>query len=330
MRLVGTGACSCGLSLVLPHISVCAAPPPHFIFATAAFLLPRVLYLTPFCFPLHPPRSHRIIASTFSIQNLPRATWQIDPFGHSASQASVLSSPIGGFSSLFFGRIDYQDRALRENTSSLEMIWRASPSLGASAQVFTDAMPGYGPPDGRLCWDDVACANNQPIQDDPLLEQYNVDFFVNLSVTIAQTQAAQYRADADGTLHLMWPMGSDFQHVNSFSWFKNLDKLLHHVNAAQTAVNLLYSTPAQYADAKFAQSATAWPLKTDDFMPYADVSRIGEGMQAFAAAACPRAMRRLPCACPFDVCPCVPLSMHAPCCPRAACCPPAPLPLVSP
>ena len=107
------------------------------------------------------------------------SAWQIDPFGHSATQASELSSPIGGFSSLFFGRIDYQDRALRENTSSLEMIWRASPSLGATAQVFTDAMPGYGPPNGQLCWDEVACANNQPIQDDPLLEQYNVDFFVN-------------------------------------------------------------------------------------------------------------------------------------------------------
>ena len=231
-------------------------------------------HLSFFSCPLSP---RAVIASTFSIQNLPRATWQIDPFGHSATQASVLSSPIGGFSSLFFGRIDYQDRALRETTSSLEMIWRASPSLGATAQVFTDAMPGYGPPNGQLCWDEVACANNQPIQDDPLLEQYNVDFFVNLSVTTAQQQATQYRADADGTLHLMWPMGSDFQHVNSFGWFKNMDKLIHHVNSAQTAVNMLYSTPALYADAKLAQMGTTWPLKTDDFMPYADVSDGGRG-----------------------------------------------------
>ena len=33
--------------------------------------------------------------------------WQIDPFGHSASQAALLSAEVG-FDSLFFGRIDYQ------------------------------------------------------------------------------------------------------------------------------------------------------------------------------------------------------------------------------
>ncbi len=38
--------------------------------------------------------------------------WQIDPFGHSATQASLLSAD-AGFNSLFFGRIDYQDRANR-------------------------------------------------------------------------------------------------------------------------------------------------------------------------------------------------------------------------
>ena len=40
-----------------------------------------------------------------------------------------------GFDSLFFARIDYQDRAKRENEKSLEVIWRGSKSLGSSAQV---------------------------------------------------------------------------------------------------------------------------------------------------------------------------------------------------
>jgi len=40
-----------------------------------------------------------------------------------------------GFDSLFFGRIDYQDRAKRKKEKSLEVIWQGSKSLGSSAQV---------------------------------------------------------------------------------------------------------------------------------------------------------------------------------------------------
>ena len=55
----------------------------------------------------------------------------------------------------------------------------------------------------------------------------------------------------------------------AFGWYKNLDKLIHHVNAGQSAVNLLYSTPSIYTEAKLSQQTT-WPLKTDDGMPYFD------------------------------------------------------------
>jgi alpha-mannosidase len=40
-----------------------------------------------------------------------------------------------GFDSLFFARIDYQDRAKRLNEKSLEIIWQGSKSLGSSSQV---------------------------------------------------------------------------------------------------------------------------------------------------------------------------------------------------
>lgn len=40
-----------------------------------------------------------------------------------------------GFDSLFFGRIDYQDRDKRKNDKSLEFVWQGSKSLGSSAQV---------------------------------------------------------------------------------------------------------------------------------------------------------------------------------------------------
>ena len=50
--------------------------------------------------------------------------------------------------------------------------------------------------------------------------------------------------------------------------YKNLDKLIHYANL-DGRVNAFYSTPAAYTDAKNSYEA-AWPLKTDDFFPYAD------------------------------------------------------------
>lgn len=47
-----------------------------------------------------------------------------------------------------------------------------------------------------------------------------------------------------------------------------MDKLIHYVNL-DGRVNAFYSTPEAYVDAKHSFNAS-WPLKTDDFFPYAD------------------------------------------------------------
>ncbi len=79
---------------------------------------------------------HQFIKKQFGVS--PKIGWQIDPFGHSATQASLLSSKVG-FEGLFFGRIDHQDHDQRMNAKNMEFMWRASPSLGPQAQVFTGA-----------------------------------------------------------------------------------------------------------------------------------------------------------------------------------------------
>lgn len=51
------------------------------------------------------------------------------------------------------------------------------------------------------------------------------------------------------TNHIIMTMGSDFQYENANLWYKNLDKLIHYVNAQQASgsrVNVLYSTPSCY------------------------------------------------------------------------------------
>lgn len=70
------------------------------------------------------------------------------------------------------------------------------------------------------------------------------------------------------TNHIMWAMGTDFRYQYANSWFRQMDKFIHYVNQ-DGRVNALYSTPSIYTDAKYAANEQ-WPLKIDDFFPYAD------------------------------------------------------------
>ncbi|KAA8542054.1 hypothetical protein F0562_023206 [Nyssa sinensis] len=201
---------------------------------------------------------HRFIKEVFNVT--PRIGWQIDPFGHSAVQAYLLGAEVG-FDSLFFGRIDYQDRAKRKDEKSLEVVWQGSKSLGSSAQIFAGAFPeNYEPPSGFY----FEVNDDSPVvQDDINLFDYNVQERVNDFVAAALSQANITR-----TNHIMWTMGTDFKYQYAHTWFRNMDKLIHYVNQ-DGRVNALYSTPSIYTDAKYAANKS-WPLKTDDFFPYAD------------------------------------------------------------
>ncbi|KAA8547520.1 hypothetical protein F0562_003949 [Nyssa sinensis] len=203
---------------------------------------------------------HRLIKNQFN--RSPRAGWQIDPFGHSAVQAYLFGAELG-FDSVHFARIDYQDRAKRKEDKSLEVIWRGSKTFGSSSQIFANAFPvHYSPPTGFSfeVFDVVI-----PIQDNPLIYDYNVEQRVEDFISAAITQANVTR-----TNHIMWTMGDDFQYQYAESWFKQLDKLIHYVNK-DCRVNALYSTPSIYTEAKNAANES-WPLKTDDYFPYADAA----------------------------------------------------------
>ncbi|XP_043705030.1 alpha-mannosidase At3g26720-like isoform X1 [Telopea speciosissima] len=201
---------------------------------------------------------HQFIKQEFG--QTPRIGWQIDPFGHSAVQAYLLGAELG-FDSLFFARIDYQDRAKRKDEKSLEVVWQGSKSLGSSSQIFTGIFPRhYDPPDGFTfeLYDEFP-----PVQDDILLFDYNVQEQVNDFVAAALSQANVTR-----TNHIMWTMGTDFRYQYANTWFRQMDKLIHYVNK-DGRVNALYSTPSIYTDAKY-ETNELWPVKTSDFFPYAD------------------------------------------------------------
>lgn len=204
---------------------------------------------------------HRFLMDEFGVA--PSTGWQLDPFGHSATQAALLSAEVG-FNGLFFGRIDYQDLANRINRSEAEFIWRASPSLGRDVQVFSGLTGeyggNYGPPTG------LDFEGGDAVQDDPALEDDNVQRLVQRFVGSARWQAQHTRGS-----HIMFTMGSDFQYENAFKWFESLDKIIKHVNF-DGRVRARYSTPAEYVRAKTQEVNVSWPLKTDDFFPYADAA----------------------------------------------------------
>ena len=75
----------------------------------------------------------------------------------------------------------------------------------------------------------------------------------------------------------MFTMGQDFTFQNAAMYFKNLDKLIKHMNerTGETGINLLYSTPSCYLRAMNEAGEAAggdfeWPTKTDDFFPHAN------------------------------------------------------------
>lgn len=199
---------------------------------------------------------HQFLLKEFGA--VPTIGWQIDPFGHSATQATLYA--LMGMNAWFFGRIDYQDRTVREKMKTTEVIMRGSPSLGKESDIFTGVMRGYGPP-GGFHWE--LGSRDPPIMDDLRLEDYNVKERVDLFVNRSLDQHNAYR-----TNNIMFSFGTDFNYQNAHTWYKNIDKLIKYVNA-DGRVNAFYSTPSIYLKAKH-DANISWPTKEDDWFPYAD------------------------------------------------------------
>jgi hypothetical protein len=45
-----------------------------------------------------------------------------------------------GFDAFFFGRIEYDEHALRNATKGLEFVWRGSNSLGKDTQIWSHVL----------------------------------------------------------------------------------------------------------------------------------------------------------------------------------------------
>jgi len=213
---------------------------------------------------------------------VPRVGWQLDPFGHSATQASLLSSK-AGFDALYFGRIDYQDLERRHNEQQCEGFWSASSNL-ENISIFwglTGSYNGnYGPP-GGFCFD-VHCDDDYLIgQDNATVQARITDLVKFLKVQSDRTKGS----------NIMLTMGEDFNYENALTWYENMEKMMSSLLELQTSgkvdvasilaprfdkIEMFYSNPNTYTDCKFKEISKAqkvdgpYETKTDDFFPYSD------------------------------------------------------------
>lgn len=157
---------------------------------------------------------------------VPKVGWQLDPFGHSATQASLLTGKMG-MDAIYFGRIDYQDLQLRRLTRQCEGLWKPTTASGggssSSSNKNVNASSGdeavfwgltgeyygnYGPPSGF--WFDVLTQDNEPLvgaNETRLLQRFRT-FLQDLRVESDQTQGR----------HIQLTMGSDF-HVRARKYY---------------------------------------------------------------------------------------------------------------
>lgn len=212
----------------------------------------------------------RWIVNEFGPSAAPTVQWQLDPFGHSATQGSLFSSPQAGFSSVVWARISYDDRAARATNQTLEWVWQPSKSLGTSALTLAHTLRyHYSAPD-NACFDGIMCNGGEAVNADQTLDGYNAPAYAASFLSFLDSYSAFYRGS-----EVLVLFGDDFNYEEAQSYFVNLDRLIDATNSLQPGgsangkYNVFYSSPSRWSQAALS-AGTSFPLRTDDLMPYAD------------------------------------------------------------
>ncbi|XP_068622155.1 lysosomal alpha-mannosidase-like [Battus philenor] len=194
----------------------------------------------------------------------PKAAWQVDTYGHTREQASLLAQM--GYDGLFIGRVDHKERESMIEEDRMEFMWRGSNVLGKMSDIMTHNLFNlYNAPDG-FCFDFLC--SDEPIIDDPDSHVYNADTRVNDFIAQIERQAKYYDHD-----NIMVTMGGDFTYQSAANWFMNIDKLINHVTthpANLSDVNVFYSTPSCYLKAIYMYGRRDKSVFTEksDYLPY--------------------------------------------------------------
>ena len=201
---------------------------------------------------------HRFLKKEFDF--IPTVGRQIDPFGHSLSQASLFSQM--GFNIFFLERIDYQDFDIRKYEKNLEFLWRGP---GALEENYILTHINYFKYGGN--WVMNYCEPNNTSD-----ERTNDS---NLTTAI---QWVRDQLNFFQTSHIAWQIGSDFTtKTEGANLYNAIEDLQRQINSNPNyKIKAKISTPEAYAKDWYKEyqnnPSIKLKVKKDDFFP--DVRRV--------------------------------------------------------
>ena len=89
-----------------------------------------------------------------------------------------------GFDGLFFGRVDFQDKAERSTTKTMEMLWKGSVNLGEQSWLFSGILPRVYEAPQSFCFD-IFC------QDEPIKVSFQSLFMSLYFVFVGRSTIAR-------------------------------------------------------------------------------------------------------------------------------------------
>ncbi|XP_040069731.1 lysosomal alpha-mannosidase-like [Ixodes scapularis] len=199
---------------------------------------------------------HRWINATFGPCALPRAVWQLDPFGHSKEQAALFGQM--EFDGLLLGRVHYLDHDWRRANHKAEFLWRGDDSL--KQDIFTAVLPHE---------------YSAPVSLDftgPFLTKEQLKDFTPLVLNIT-------RSDGFRTNQKIVMFGGDFAFYNATRWYSQMDSLMDIINSEKdSGFYAFYSTPGCFLRSLNTEWTTSLvnssneiePVHRGDFFPYSD------------------------------------------------------------
>ncbi|XP_036618743.1 epididymis-specific alpha-mannosidase [Trichosurus vulpecula] len=218
---------------------------------------------------------HGFLYETFGVR--PQFSWHVDPFGASAATPTLFA--LAGFNAHLISRIDYDLKEDMQEAKELQFVWRGSPSLAESQEIFTHVMdqysyctPSHIPFSNRsgFYWNGIALFPHPP--EDGVYPNMSEPVTVGSVSLYAQTMVANIKERAAWfkTRDVLWPWGCDKQFFNSSVQFANMDPLLAYINdhSEEFGVTVEYATVGDYFRAIHDQNVT-WSIRNQqDFLPY--------------------------------------------------------------
>lgn len=211
----------------------------------------------------------------------PRIGWQIDPFGHSLTNARLFAEI--GFDALFFSRIDYKDKYYREIKKELEWVWypykperqrdwdwnstQGQTSFGSEVNILAHTLySGYGNPNIDVLDYIGKKEGFKPWNFNESSEEFDAD---HNAATFAR-HLLHKRCISYIHNECLVVIGGDFNFIDAKASYSHLEEIINFMNLNYgDKLNMFYSTPSNYIDALNHQNIR-FPTKYDDLFPYAD------------------------------------------------------------